>query len=333
MCHGLTRFAFPSAKWTRGLRVVCNLLSGAPMKNTLIALSLAVCCLAAAACGGGSGSDGGLGGGAAAGGGSGGSGGGAAGGGSGGGVADAGISKSGTINLTQSCPSPSPCFGFANASFYTLQNAQSQYACTYSTQGSCSVGVCSATDAGTFNAAPESAGVITIAGTLGGDLSLNFDSDGGYVQAYVQRTVFQGGETLTVSAAGAAVPAFSGKSVTAPSDVVLTAPALTVSTGFWAPLSRSSDYQVAWADAGTAPVVANFQATKGGALVLVSCTFMSSPGTVPAAAVNMLSGSSDGYQTFLSIGPETSTTFKAGDYSVAFVVDGTTLSGQFDVQN
>jgi hypothetical protein len=286
---------------------------------------------------GGSGTGGSSGGGSAGGGSAG--GGSATGGGSGGGSSS--TLKAGAISLVQSCTTVSGvgtfCGGGATAVFYTATgNTGVQAGCTQSTQGSCNVTVCTPTDGGTGpTTTTDSAGDITITGTDAGTITLSYDA--GYPTFIGMGQMWAGGETITAGAAGADVPAFSGKTVTAPNAITLMTPMCTLNMMTFmydcGTIDRSMDYSVAWTGGASTTVVTSLTSVKSGNVTSISCKFTSSPGTIPAAALGMMGKTSDGYNTTLSINGINTTSFQAGNYSVNLTAENTGTTGSFTTSN
>jgi hypothetical protein len=96
-------------------------------------------------------------------------------------------------------------------------------------------------------------------------------------------TLWSGGETLAVSAAGGVAPAFD-LSMKAPAQIVLTAPVL---TGTPLVIARGADMSVTWTGgtAGTLFVI-ELAATDPDHAYIIECTFDAAAGngTIPAAA-------------------------------------------------
>jgi hypothetical protein len=298
--------------------------------------SLVAAVLLALACNG-SGS-GGTGGGSATGGGTGTGGGGVStgggsGGGSGGGTSS--TAKSGGITLAETCVdvmgtpfcNTNVSAGFVTAMFSSSGN------CTQTVQGSCSVTVCTPADGGTApTSTNDSAGDITITGTDAGTLILTYD--GGYSGFSVNKAIWAGGETITAAAAGGVVPAFS-KTVAAPNTITVTSPACTAAGGSYdcGTIDRSADYSITWTGGASTTVTGSLFSFKGGASTGIFCTFNSSPGTIPAAALSQLGKSSDGFTGNISINPTNTSSFTAGSYSVDLTARGSGPFGNFTTAN
>jgi hypothetical protein len=126
-------------------------------------------------------------------------------------------------------------------------------------------------------------------------------------------TEFTAGQTLTVSASGATVPAFGPESVTAPAMIALTSPAATGSGAYT--ITTSADLAVSWT-AGQAGAQILFEGVNSSGTSYFTCTWDASvgSGTVPHAVMTGLAGQTGG---FLAYGQSTMTTFSAGAYSIS----------------
>jgi hypothetical protein len=168
----------------------------------------------------------------------------------------------------------------------------------------------------------DSAGDVTIAGTLAdGGIKLTYAS--GHYNAFSGSSkLWNAGDILTLSAAGSTVPAFSGKTVTAPGNITLTSPSC--ASFNCGTISRSADLSVTWT--GNGPVNAQLFTASAAESVSISCTFPTSPGTVTANAMGKLLPAHTGS---LTVSPSSSTTFSAGDYQVSFTANGAGAVGTF----
>jgi hypothetical protein len=140
-----------------------------------------------------------------------------------------------------------------------------------------------------------------------------------------------GGETITASAAGADVAAFSGKTVTAPNPITVTAPTCTLNmTTFMydcGTQSLASDLTVSWTGGASTGVTAQITTSKASDLRSVVCSFTSSPATIPAAALGMLGKTADGYTANLSVAPTNTTAFTSGGYSIDLTASSNGAAG------
>ncbi|HWZ87697.1 MAG TPA: hypothetical protein VNW92_02570, partial [Polyangiaceae bacterium] len=153
--------------------------------------------------------------------------------------------------------------------------------CTKQAIGACTVSTCTGTDA---KPAPQ-AGAITVSDGNKFNISLTPGADGSYTSYSHGGVQLPGGQTVTVTAAGGDVPAFTG-AVTEPLTLLVTSP-LAVDTGTfnW---PRTQDLTFVF-DRGVAGVQLVVQGTTGLGKS-IGCTFPSEPGTatVPAAVLGEL---------------------------------------------
>jgi hypothetical protein len=300
-------------------------LGGAVMKKVLavVVVSLAVACGSPnnTGTGGGSATGGGSGGGSATG------GSGNMGGGSGAMGGGAGTTtKTGLVYVNQVCTMVGMmtyCGGSARATFVTSAFTGSA-ACQTTTSGNCHVTECMTGDGG-INNTNDNAGDVTIAGTIvDGGIKLTNTSTG-YAPQTVTGRLWQGGGTLTLSTTGGTVPAISGKTVTAPADIMVTAPTCVAAN--CGALSRSADLNVTWTGSGNVDVIINSATTSQSELII--CSFSSSPGTVPASMMGKIIPNATGVTNSIAVSPESANTFNAGDYTVTFTAAGNGAVGTF----
>jgi hypothetical protein len=166
--------------------------------------------------------------------------------------------------------------------------------CTGSTYGSCVVSSCPAPS----KVSPMSAGVVTVTGTTP---TLTVDPDGGVypLESDNEPTViWHGGETITATATGGAVPPFTLSGV-APSNLDLEVPALPSSGPI--PVDRTADLAFTWASNGGGTVVIDFLSVSG---VSVVCQLPQAPGggVVPSAALQQLPQNEQGTLTVMATG-------------------------------
>ncbi len=151
--------------------------------------------------------------------------------------------------------------------------------CTDMTFGPCDIGTCAAA---TSN---PNAGTITVMGGTQA-VTLTPGSDGSYTDATGTTALWNGGETLTISASGGMVPAFMG-SVQAPAPVTVNQlggaawPAATATVN----VSRATDLVVTWTATTGSVLIGIANNTSG-----MTCVFDGSAGTgtIPAAALGQL---------------------------------------------
>lgn len=167
------------------------------------------------------------------------------------------------------------------------------------------IGDCVMTSPTCLSPLEESAGELAI-GLPGWNITLDPDGGGSYGATESTPAPFNGGELITVSAAGLNVPAFTA-SVTAPKQVVITTPAQAAPVM----ISRSSDFQVAWTGGGDVRVVL-FGATTSSTGAIWSCRLTGGSGSVPAEILQQFS-SQPGTMTISSIADSELT---AGEYAV-----------------
>jgi len=179
--------------------------------------------------------------------------------------------------------------------------------CTSKVIGECKIADCpqhtSLTDA--------QAGKITV-----GSYELNPDTADEYTGLSFPNTVaFKPGDSLTVSAAGGSVGAFT-ETLTVPSLITVTAPVLTSGK---LDLPLGTDFDVTWTNGGTGSVVVQIGGGTSTNSKLLTCRFDASKGaaTVPVATLAELSGSAMGP---LSIGKVESKQVTVGPSTVTLVV-------------
>ncbi|MBL8952313.1 MAG: hypothetical protein JNK82_16155 [Myxococcaceae bacterium] len=206
------------------------------------------------------------------------------------------VRPAGSVVLSQVCDGER-CTVSASAVFSSAPSR-----CTKAAVAGCRVTECERVgDA--LNGEEVSAGDIEVAGLRTGPLTLR----GGSVS--FSGRAWEGGETLTVSAPGGVVPAFSAELV-APREVKLEA------TG-GGTLRRGADFTVLWDDAPMTPVSVTVMSAKPKARwVVVSCTFATSPAVVPAAALKHLHRSDDGYTVSLMLTPAVERSVVVGEWDV-----------------
>ncbi len=211
----------------------------------------------------------------------------------------------GAVLLNQQC-STEFCGVFASADFGPADTV-----CTRSEVAGCEVVECAA--AGRERLGKDSnAGDVSILGAQNGDVSLRWQK-GEYESVFREGQAWAGGETLYVSTSGGVVPAFTSE-LPAPHALQLNAPDCGLEC---APFSRRVDLPVSWSGpAGTKAQVTLSSAKRNVERVLVRCELAESPGVVPAAALQKLRRSGDGYTGTLIFTPFTQRTVVAGDWRV-----------------
>lgn len=126
-----------------------------------------------------------------------------------------------------------------------------------------------------------SAGIVHIQGGSA-NLDLAPKADGTYDQLTAASLLYAGGESLTVKADGAGVPAFT-TTLTAPSKITLSAPVPTMGT---IDVTKSAGVSATFTGASSGKVVLYFSTTDAMAAYSVRCKFPASAGTakIPAEA-------------------------------------------------
>ncbi|MBK7863608.1 MAG: hypothetical protein IPJ65_34380 [Archangiaceae bacterium] len=213
------------------------------------------------------------------------------------------------------------CTGYASASFTQSPPA----GCTPLDAGPCQMVVCSLAN-GPVRAHLENAGAVSITGTTLGTIRLNYlNPDAGYPGFSSTRDLFDGGETLSMGAAGADVPAFAPRSVIAPGPIALTAPGCDGGCGTF---SRTAALTVSWA--GDAGVAVLFSSASSTTVTTAECHFTQSPGEVPLEVMKLFGATADGFTNSVSISPESRTTFVNAGWNLSVRAWGPGVSGSFE---
>lgn len=126
-----------------------------------------------------------------------------------------------------------------------------------------------------------------------------------------------GGETLTVSATGGGVPAFSDVKVTAPTPIEVTSPDCPSpqSQTPGCKLSRTAALPIAWNRGEKTSVVAVMTGTRAEKTVAVACRFNSSPGEISADVLSKFDATT---QVSLQVYGSNVTQFTSGEYNIKF---------------
>ena len=186
--------------------------------------------------------------------------------------------------------------------------------------GSCRVtqAINSMPDAGTSPAA--SAGVITFADMTGQPVTLMPSADNSYNGTGQLATRWTGGDMITVSAAGGAVPPFQAM-ITFPAQIVVTSPP----NGNSITITRTAGLPVQWmaTGSGTAAVYIR-QDEGGGGFTQILCSYPFSEGSdmVPSSVLSTLNA---GTATVV-IGSLTTNTFSVGAYTVDMLAAAATVA-------
>lgn len=187
--------------------------------------------------------------------------------------------------------------------------------------GACLVTTCAAhaaSDAGVVSLA--SAGALDLSGGAFGDAGVQIGADN--LGSYLYNTtgpMFAPGDTLTVSGAGATVPAFPAQSLVAPDAIVVTAPAAAADAGALV-ISTTTDVAVAWTGGATGNrVVFTLSAFfKSGASASTTCSWDAAAGqaTIPASAVTGLAGNAQAGGSTVVWYEQAQTSFTTGRWAV-----------------
>jgi hypothetical protein len=200
---------------------------------------------------------------------------------------------------------------------------QRAVSCTYSTMGSCGISSC------TMKTVPPpspTAGTVSTSGTLV-PLSTMPDSFGVYASSTQTDPAWNGGESITIGATGADVPAFMA-TLAAPTSVTVTQPAAIGST-----IDRAADFTLSWTGASAGVVVVSVNAGS----VSVECRFAPAAqhGVVPSMVLQQLPagmatvGLSTATTTRLTAG---SSTVDVALRSLAIGSDGKLIGGNVTLQ-
>jgi len=218
--------------------------------------------------------------------------------------------ETGTVYFEQCSGSAlcqSPTFDFYAG--FGAANGNGNQGCTVTTSGSCSSYSCTGT---AQNPVGDSAGTLTISGgSIGSAVTVMPDSSNNY-EYEATGSLFSAGQTLTVSASGATVPAFGPISVVAPALPVLSAPV--AASGTYS-IPTTADLDVAWTGASDGGEII-FEGAANDSTSYFTCVWSASLGkaTVPQAMLTSLAGQTTGYLVF---GQYAATNFSAGAYSIS----------------
>jgi hypothetical protein len=189
--------------------------------------------------------------------------------------------------------------------------------CARTISGPCTIDDCSATDApDAGELITESAGALTLSGgSLASPLKLSFGANG-YTSPFFGSALFEAGDVFTVSAPGAAFPAFSGQSAPAPGTVTVTSPTPTTGpSGPTYPFDPTAAMTWTWTGGTTGDSVSFTVATAD---LILTCTFdaTAGTGTIPQDVVARFPATEDS----IEISAVSSTTLAAGGQSLLFEV-------------
>jgi hypothetical protein len=160
---------------------------------------------------------------------------------------------------------------------------------------------------------PESAGIVTITGGKQ-IVTLTPDATGTYgLVNDMTKALGDGGETITISAAGATVPAFSAMGVAPVGGDISSPPP--PAQGQPLLIDRTQDLVFTWTKGGAGDITVAF-GPFAPSNVGVGCTFASGAGTgtIPKAVLAALPAGQGG---FFELGAGSSQYLNAGDWSVS----------------
>jgi hypothetical protein len=155
-----------------------------------------------------------------------------------------------------------------------------------------------------------SAGVIMITGTTQA-ITMMPTATKTYDTFMVANPLFNGGESVTFTAAGADVPAFT-KTITAPTKATITAPPKPSASSPFLNIPRGQDFSVSWSGGGTGLVQVALNSNNADQRLF--CRFEANAGTgkVPAAALATLPQGNGGF-AMASIAHNV---FETGDWAI-----------------
>jgi hypothetical protein len=247
-----------------------------------------------------------------------------AGGSSAGGSGGAPPTKGGTVNLGATLLAPGMYSNSVTGTFFATLSAGATSPCTTEVMGACTVSQCDfsgGTGGAPATPALEAAGTLTVTGAAVPISITGPGMAGNYMLTTpnlpANMPLFAGTEMLTISASGAAAPAFSGQ-LAAPAAIKISQP----KNGAFS-ISTSQDFALAWTGGTAGKAFFSISATKvSGAMISntanIACNFAASSGTgtVPVAALQKLT----------SVQSPTIVSFTASAISSTnFIVDGSSI--------
>jgi hypothetical protein len=166
----------------------------------------------------------------------------------------------------------------------------------------------------------DSAGTLTISGGSipAGTTMLPIPAQSNSYGSSLSGSFVAGGDTVTVSATGATVPAFGPHSVTAPGSIDVTSPAVTGASPIV--ISTSSDLTVTWTGGQSGATVSLSAATETitvGPVIDCEWDAAAGQGVVPQSLLGQI-GTGQGS---MSLVQRVTTTFSAGPYLVSLHAD------------
>lgn len=159
-----------------------------------------------------------------------------------------------------------------------------------------------------------SAGTITISGPwLTTPVTMTPMSGSNAYQYTSSSPGYTAGQTLSVTASGAAVPAFGPETVVAPDQTQLTSPAIATDGGTTT-VPTTADLQITWSG-GQPGATMLLEAGGSSNSAYTYCTWNASDGqgTIPAAVLAPFAGQSG----YLVYGQYDATSFSAGPYAIS----------------
>jgi len=220
----------------------------------------------------------------------------------------------GFININDCTGSAAACGAppfQVDAAFYTMD--ESNVGCTGTPAGSCIYYSCP----GQVSPQGVSAGAITVSGGLLTTPATMTPLPGGNEYSYFSSSPgYTAGQTLSVSASGATVPAFGPELIVAPALTQLTSPALALDGGTTV-IPTGADLPLTWSG-GQPDATMLFEVLAMEGRTWTYCTWNGSDdhGTVPAAALKPFSGMS----AYVTYGQFSEASFYAGPFSIAITV-------------
>jgi hypothetical protein len=190
--------------------------------------------------------------------------------------------------------------GTASAGF----PASGDYCTTVQTIGACEVKTC------TTPSETVSAGAITITGAAEA-ITLTPAADHTYATFMTAMPLFAGGESITFSAAGAEVPAFTA-SITTPAKATITSPAKPTPNAPYLNINRTLDMTVRWTGDGTGQVQVALNSSNAEHRLFCRFDASAGEGTLPTAALMTLDAGLGGF----AMGSIADAEHDAGDWAI-----------------
>lgn len=224
---------------------------------------------------------------------------------------------------------PAQSFVASNVSAFFDTVTSSTSSCVTTTMGVCLAFQC--TGPSTSTRVHHSAGALHVAGGAF-PVALTPAADSSYTARMSTSALWSGGEQLTITGAGAEVPAFTA-SVTAPAAPRISAP---LAGGATTPtIVRAQDLGVTWSG-GTVGTV-DFSVNDSGGKTTINCHFpvAAGAGTVPAALLQLLPAGAGSSGAQIRSSSDTAVTgwiVQVWAYSLALLPDGKVYGGSVTIQ-